>query len=238
MAQQTNENYDIKEPGTYTIIHKEGLSEQQPQDLITGGNIDSISRFLDKRYMVSVFPEKSHIVVDREEKRLVLRFNERDPLYYGEIYGKLEYNTDFTLFKINSGEKWGHQSFAQFIKLNRHFFDSDELRKLHKSLMEFKIKVNKELENSDNNRGDYRRIAVQNVVNRDIPESFNLTINVFTGVEPTTLNVEIYIDPDSFEVALISSELKEYEKRIADEQIDKELKAIHKIAQDIPIMEQ
>lgn len=238
MEQTINENLEIRPNGdTAIILHGKALDPKPPQPVQITGNIDSVARYLLIRK--SEISQKScHIVVNRNDMRIMLVVNENDH-YQDRITGGLELHGDFKKWQINTGESWTPKQLSEFIKMNRSCFaDKETAMKLSKELQEIKVKSDKEIEKSDNNRGDYKVMIAQKIIKSNIPEKFNLEVPIFKGVEKKTFEVEIYISPDTFSCSLISPDVNDIVHAYRDSIIDQQLVVIGSETPDIVIIEQ
>ena len=158
--------------------------------------------------------------------------------YYGErITGKLELSPVFQKFGINSGEYLTNFEMAELFKMNRSYFESKTTAmNLVTQLQNFKAKVDKDIENMDNKRGD-RRILVNQVVQSNLPEAFNLVLPVFKGQPKQTISVEVYVEPNNFNCCLMSPEANDLIHDLTDKLIDEVLEGIKEVAPDIVIIE-
>ena len=109
--------------------------------------------------------------------------------------------------------------------------------KLVSELQNFRAKVDKEIENSNNNRGD-RRMLVNQVVQSNLPEAFNLIIPLFKGTPKSTIQVEVYVNPNDFSCTLVSPEAVEIMQGARDNIIDSVLTEIINLCPGIVIIEQ
>lgn len=109
--------------------------------------------------------------------------------------------------------------------------------RLSTELKGLKVKVDKELEKYSDNKGNYRALAVQTVKEMSIPAEFKINVPVFKGQPKIELGVEIYINPNSFRISLVSPEANDEISRVRDEIIDTEVKKITGIAPEIVIIE-
>lgn len=161
--------------------------------------------------------------------QLQVSFNKSDGL---DIYeSRLKTPEIFRKFGINEDVVFGIKGLTKLIKMNRsHFERREEAMSLVSELQNFKAKVNKELENLDDDRGNKRYLRDQ-VVESNIPKSFNLFTPLFIGCDYRVINVEILIDPDTYELSLISPALTEYQQETSEEIINEEIK---KIESDVP----
>jgi hypothetical protein len=233
---ENQEVYHIK-PGVKEIVitHKKGLDEIKPLPLHLKGNIDSVFTWLDKK------PEESaHVLIDRDKMRIILIFD-RTPGYFFQdmIEGLLEYHPDFRKWGINEGEEWDNDKLAEFIKMNRSCFKSkSEAMTLSSELKNLKVKVDKQIEANNDNRGSVKVMAAQNVIESSIPKSFKLNVSIFKGQPKQEFEVEVYVNPNNFHVTLVSPDANDLIEEVRDNIIDKQKEIIKAIAPAIPIIEQ
>lgn len=234
------------------LIIKEiqGLSEKPKQQVVIDGNIDSVLRFLEKRYIAvantsgeetdnTVLPLDSHVLICRESKKIALVFNETDAYAIGNVSGKLEIHKDFSKWGINEGTEWSHQKLAEFCKMNRSLFTDPQLAmKLFVELKDVKIKTDKEFEHSNDNRGSERVLVAQKVISSNIPQTFRLKVPIFKGQSKVEFEVELYINPNSFAVTLISPQANDIVQDVLDSIIDDQKKQIQELCPDLVIIEQ
>jgi hypothetical protein len=120
----------------------------------------------------------------------------------------LTLHPDLEKFTINSGKDIQHE-LAQFIRMNKHYFENrDQALKLVNELMNFKAKVDKEIEASDDKKANIKMMLVQKVTS-NIPTEFTLNLQFFIGTKPVPVVVEIDIDAMDLNCSLISPALKE-----------------------------
>ena len=112
---------------------------------------------------------------------------------------------------------------AGWIKMNRKLFDSKVIAmNLVAILRNFKATVNKTLEDKNDDRANYSVLREQ-VVNSNIPESFDLTLPLFVGFKPVKFAVEVVIDPDDFSCALISPDAADEIRRLKEVTLDEQI---------------
>lgn len=231
-------NFNVKD-GVNTLEIREGkaLELKEPVKLDLSGIIDTVTRFLEKR--VGTFEDKSaHILVDREVMTITLVTDEHNH-YFDQVSGKLILNPDFTKWNINTGKAWNPKELSEFVKMNRACFDvRDTAMQLSAELTNIKIKVDKEFERSDNNRGDFRALIAQKVIASNIPERFRLTVPIFKGTDPVSFEVEVYVSPDNYACTLVSPEANDFVFTVKNNIIDSQLDLIKELAPDIVIIEQ
>lgn len=195
---------------------------------ISGVTIPAVCEFLSK-------PDINHdLILDS-----VLKYSIDDltmSLFYAQtsrhpytIKSKVELNPDLKDFGINSGKRYSTFDLADFFKMNRHLFQSKATAmELVSLLKNFKAKVDRDIENSSNDRGN-RKVLLNQTIDSNIPESFILLLPIFKGYPAAEITIEININ-DDFDCLLISPDLKEMiateSKALIDDQLDK-IKVLH-----------
>lgn len=118
---------------TAEVIIREGsapkvLEPKAPVKINLSGVIGSPVEYLTQRSKESdQFNEKrAHVIVDREQVKVTLIFNEDDEYTRGQVEGKLSYHPKFVEFGINSGKGWEPNKLGEFFKMNRAFFPDRE----------------------------------------------------------------------------------------------------------------
>lgn len=221
-----------------SIIFREGqaLPLHEPEKVTLLGTIDAPARWIEKR-ADTVNQKECYVEVNREKMIISLRTDESN--YYGTtVYGKLELSPEYNKFGINGGDYITNFEMAEMFKMNRAYFENRSVAmKLVTDLQNFKAKVDKEIENSDNKRGD-RRILINQAVQSNLPEAFNLVIPVFKGCEKQTVQVEVYVNPNDFTCTLVSAQSNELIIETRDTIIDEVLERIRLTCPDIVIIEQ
>lgn len=161
----------------------------------------------------------SFIKVNREKGGI--RFFEDVGMPWESSYeGALRLDPRFEKFGINSGKSYTTFELSDFIKMNRsHFETKDKAMMLVTQLRQFKAKVDKDVENSDDGRGN-KKILLAQAVESNIPESFRINVPIFKGFEKVSIEVEISINASDFSCTLISPEVADYIEETKDRLID------------------
>lgn len=195
----------------------------EPLNVDVAGTITAPANYLEKRIDV-ILVCAAHVLVNQNEGTICLVVDEKNK-YKDTIKGSLTLNPDFEKFGINKGVQRDTFDLADFIKMNRFFFvDKNVALKLISELKNFKAKVNKQIENSTNDRGNSRFLQDQ-IVESNIPESFDLSIPIFKGEERQVFKVEININSSNFSCTLISPDVKdlinEFKADLVNKQVDR-----------------
>lgn len=224
--------------GQLEVIMREGeaLPLHEPVKVEISGVLDSPARWLEKRPELQQITNKCHVRVDREMLLIVLQINEN--AYYGTmIKGTLSLTDAFRKFHINDGHSFTLVELAKLFKMNRSFFETKQkAMELVTTLQNFKGKVNKDLEASNDNRGNKKVDFVQ-AVESNLPEAFTLHLPIFKGLEAEDVVCEVYVDPDDWSCQLISPDANDIVERYRDEEINKVLDRIEEAMPGVAIIE-
>lgn len=224
--------------GVGEIIIREGKAVElkEPVKVEIQGTIDAAARWLEKRFDC-IKGKTCHVIVNREQLTIALQCNENN--HYGTlVVGSLTLSPEYKRFGINEGEYITNFEMAELIKMNRSFFENKSVAmKLVTDLQNFKAKVDKEIEQSNNNRGD-RRILINQAVEYNLPEAFTLILPIFKGTIRQTIAVEVYVNPSDFSCTLVSPEANDLVEEMRDREIDAVLERIKERCPDIVIIEQ
>ena len=234
-------------PGTERaeIIVREGnaprlLEPKAPIKTDITGTIGTVVEYLRKRVDTGQFEQRDcHILVNREKVKITLVINESDDYRYGTIAGKLAYNPKFLEFGINADKAWTPADLGLFFKMNRAFFtDRQANMELVTTLMNFTATINNKIERSVAENGSRTDNFVQ-VVNSNLPESFNLYMPIFKGMPSEIIQVETFAKVNGREVSfvLLSPGAQNTLEELRDKVIDSELEQIREIAPGIAIIE-
>lgn len=231
IKQETNSN------GVREVIIREGqaLPAKEPIPVRIDGTIDAPARWAENRK--SVIPQlNSFMCINRQELRITLVEDERNS-YFNRITGTMTLSDKFKEFGINSGKYITNFEMADLFKMNRSFFETKTIcMDLVSKLKNLKASVNKQIEASNNDRGN-RRELVDQVVEHNIPESFKLSLPIFNGTESQEVEVEINVDADDLSCTLISPHAKDLIERMRNEKIDEVIERVKKACPDIVIIE-
>jgi hypothetical protein len=232
--------YNIKvtmDGDTLTIREGAALELMQPVKLELSGVLDSPRKWIEKR--VETFSHLSAgITVNREKMSISLRIDEKN--YFSDsIKGAITLSPEFTKWGINNDQVQYHShELALKIKMNRSQFSSiEKATELVTIFQNLKAKVQREIDQSDNQRGNVKKNYSQVVHDLSIPESFAINVPLFKGDAKREIKVEIVIDPETLKCSLISPDAAYLLDTIRDQMIDAEIKQIGEIAPNIVIIE-
>ena len=224
--------------GQLDVVIREGeaLPLHEPVKVEISGILDSPARWLEKRPELQQITNKCHVTVDRDGLKIVLQVNEN--AHYGtRIVGKLTLSDAFRKFHINDGHSFTLNELAKLFKMNRSFFETkQQASELVTLLQNFKGKVNKDLEASNDNRGNKKVDFVQ-AVESNLPEAFTLRLPVFKGMDAEDVECEVYVDPDDWSCQLISPDANDTEELCRNNAIDLVISRIEDAMPGVAIIE-
>lgn len=225
------------ENGVKTLEISEGsaLPKKEPLKVEIRGLINAPLNYLTKR-VEEIDQLKCYLIVDKSEGYLKLVIDEKNH-YRDAVRGDLIVNPDYKKFEINTGEGRNTFALADFIKMNRFFFeDKNVAMKLVSELKNFEATVNKQIELSDNDRGN-KRILQNQIVDSNIPEAFEINLPLFKGQPAEKIKVEINIDARDFSCILISPDANDLMQEVRETILDEQLDVIKELAPNLVIFE-
>lgn len=217
-----------------TILHGLLNTPKEPLKVEITGNIDTISRYLEKK---EIEIKDSHVIINRENLTVTLITDERDPYKKSVIIAGLEISEDVMAFEINSGKQYSPRDLAEMLKMNRYCFSSKEqANKLITDLMNFKAKIDREIEQKNDNRGNVSAVKHQ-VVQSNLPEVFSIDAEIYKGTGKKNIPIEVVIHADTLACQLVSAEFNELKKEVRDSIIDTEMAKIKSLQPELLIIE-
>lgn len=225
MDNQFKFNVNIEEGVNEGVIRMgEAVPVHTGRDVSAGDvTIFAIMEFLTKKDVNEEIILDSVLIFsyDKLAIRLVYGLTQRHPY---KINSSIILNPDLEAFEINKGKKYSHFQLADFIKMNRHLFESKSVAmELVSALKNIKATVNKAIEDSKDDRAN-RHMLIDQVVSSNIPESFNIELPIFKGQPKVTVPIEVVLD-ESLDCMLVSPDLKqiiaEESERLIGGEIDK-----------------
>ena len=212
----------------------DALPLKEPKAVSISGTIDAPARWVEKR-KDDIVSADSHVLVDRDRMTITLNIDENSA-YMDQIVGTLTISTEMHEFGINTGEYMSCFDMADRIKQLRTYFETQqEAMKLVTELRSFKAKIDKEMELSDDKRGNRREMLSQ-AVDSNLPKSFNVVVPIFKGQEKQTLEVEVEINEPDPTPTLVSPSVDDAMTEPANATIDSELDHIESLYKEIVII--
>lgn len=227
---------NIEDGKDMVIRFGDALPLKEPKYVSINGTIDAPARWVEKR-KDDIVSADAHILVDRDHMTITLNTDENN-FYSDQIVGTLTLSTEMQEFGINTGEYMSCFDMADRIKQLRTYFETQQdAMKLVSELRNFKAKVDKELELSDDKRGNQKILRAQ-TVESNLPKSFNVNMPIFKGTEKRTFEVEVEINPNDLSCTLVSPDAHDIVVQERDNQMDAVLGRIGDAAPNIVIIEQ
>lgn len=227
---------NIEDGKDMVIRFGDALPLKEPKYVSIHGTIDAPARWGEKR-KDDIVSADAHILVDRDHMTITLNTDENN-FYSDQIVGTLTLSTEMQEFGINTGEYMSCFDMADRIKQLRTYFETQQdAMKLVSELRNFKAKVDKELELSDDKRGNQKILRAQ-TVESNLPKSFNVNMPIFKGTEKRTFEVEVEINPNDLSCTLVSPDAHDIVVQERDNQMDAVLGRIAEAAPNIVIIEQ
>nr|WP_308571062.1 hypothetical protein [uncultured Prevotella sp.] len=217
------------------IRHGDALPLKEPEQVVLEGCIDTPLRWLQKR-VENINQKNTHIQVDRTNMKMLLVINE-DSAYQTQITGALSISDEMKELGINSGEYISNFDMADLLKRNRSYFVSKiDAMKIVTELRNFKAKVEKEYELSDDKRGNAKALRSQ-IVDSNLPDKFSVNIPIFKSMEKHELLIEVEVNPNDLSCTLTSPDAHDFVKEQRDKIFDDQIKDIEGAAPELVIVE-
>lgn len=227
---------NIEDGKDIVIRFGDALPLKEPKYVSIHGTIDAPARWVEKR-KDDIVSADAHVLVDRNRMTITLNTDENSA-YMDQIVGTLTLSTEMQEFGINTGEYMSCFDMADRIKQLRTYFETQqEAMKLVTELRNFKAKIDKELELSDDKRGNQTIMRAQ-TVESNLPKSFKVNMPIFKGTEKRTFEVEVEINPNDLSCTLVSPDAHDIVVHERDSQMDGVLVRIAEAAPNIVIIEQ
>lgn len=193
------------------------------------GNIDSVYNVLHNDALYNV--QDSMIVVDSASKKIEFYSNIVDSSHGLRITAKMIPNAELDQMKINTEKRFTLNELKSLIKKSRILFvDKDLHFKLIDSLSNFKAKVEKDIQDGNDQKGNVNQQYIQKL-QLDFDLSFVVSCPIYVGNEPSTFKVEIMVDvrDKSVEFYLESVELYELSTEIANQALKHEATRLYEL---------
>lgn len=227
---------NIEDGKDMVIRFGDALPLKEPKYVSIHGTIDAPARWVEKR-KDDIVSADAHILVDRDHMTITLNTDENN-FYSDQIVGTLTLSTEMQEFGINTGEYMSCFDMSDRIKQLRSYFETQqEAMKLVSELRNFKAKIDKELELSDDKRGN-QRILKSQFVESNLPKDFKIQLPIFKGMKKETIQVEVEINPNDLSCTLVSPEAHDIVVQQRDMHMDAVIDRIKDAAPTIVIIKQ
>lgn len=181
-----------KTPVIVHLLKGQAPRNIEPRVIDIHGDIDAVSDFISTRES-TLEKNRCHIMMNLEAKTILLVIDENSE-FAGNVVSKLEIYPDLIAFGINSGKRFTRTEVEKLIRMNRFYFpDKDDHLSLMASFKNFSAKIQAEIQQSADQRGNKVNNSMKNVQS-DLVESFAIQIPIFKGGLPRLFRVEICFD--------------------------------------------
>lgn len=210
-----------------TIRHGDAAKVIVPSKTEIKGNINAVYDFiktrastLDKLKCVIIFSESTGV--------LTLSADPSFPESNTVVIAQIEEFEDLKAFGINKEKYYNLKDIEKFIRMNRFWFnDKDDHFKLSGQLKSFSAKVQSELQQEADNRGN-KNNSFKKQVTSDLAADFVLNIPIYKGCKYNVFRVEICYDVTDSQARfwLESVELFELQKTALNESFSSQVDEI------------
>ena len=226
----------------------EPLPILEPKKVGITGTITAPYVFLQKRWnapmdskeeVPQIDHARTHIIVDRDNLKMMLVCNETDERNIMTVTGKIELSRQFKAFGVNMDVQFMPEDLANFFRINRSYFkDRAENMVLVSNLKAFRAKIETEVEREKKDNGSVTDVY-KKVVNSNLPDSFKVCIPIYKGAAPEEIEIEVIATVNGRDVALelISPDAASIVEEVRDRLIDEQINLIKEFAPEIPIIE-
>ena len=177
-----------------TILEGQAPEQHNPTPVDISGTITSVSRFIEKR-KEEFDPLKAHCRVSKSDGVMTLITNEQTIVDKYTIQGKVYLGKRFQDLGINDLKKsYSPKELANKFRLLRSIFKTrSEHTEIVSLLRNIKAKINSDIDKKDDARGNVT-VDFKQALETNIPKSFNLTLPLLEGEEPTVIEVAVVIE--------------------------------------------
>ena len=220
---------DLAARGIHTITLLTGAAQKQlnPLPVSIEGNITAPSLFIESRkdkYDVA----KSHCRVDKFGGRIILVLDENNPNDFYQITGQIKFGKIFTALGINAGRQYTTEKLAAELRMLRSIFASNEAHAdIVKELKNFVGKIDKEVEKTNDDRGNKLNL-IRQAVTSNIPKAFVIKVPLIEGEPDTEFSVEVLLEVGSSGDIICTLEsvdakeiLDDLTKKVVDTEVEK-----------------
>lgn len=219
------------EKGISTLVVLEGHAPTQHnnESVTIEGNIDAPSRFIEGRS--SEFEDsKRHALVSQTDGVIKLVINEQSVTDRYVVKGKIEVGKKFKTLGINNDSvSYSPEELANKFKLLRSLFVSNlEHSSICETLRNIKAKINREIEEANDQKGNVTRNFSQ-TVQSNMPDSIKLNIPLIEGEDSVEIEVNVVLEAEgssTIKCYLESIDAAELIEKLFEERVNQEVEKI------------
>lgn len=222
------QSHELLAQGVKELVLREGKAADlfNPRIVSITGVLAAPYQFLDSAKLSNYDAQRSHILVNLEDKRITLNLHETEHFMH-QVTGVLVPFSDLDAFGINEDKRFTHRDMVQLFKKYKFYFASpDEHAAFLKNFENFNAKVTKDIKDARENSGNSTK-SISTIVDSAFKEAptFKLNIPLFKGYPKILFTVELCLDADDGRVVffLESGDLFKLEKELAEQYIGDQL---------------
>lgn len=210
------------------VVWLEGQAPKQhnPQPVEIEGVLSSVSEFLRQREDTYDI-KKSHCLVSKTRGTMELVINEQSVVNNYNIKGSIKKGIIFEKLGINTATGYEPNELSAKLRLMRSIFaNKSEHMELVSTLRNLKAKVNQDLEQDNDNRGNVS-VKFKQVLNSNIPKSFTLCLPLIEGENPINVEVETILEAKGTDIVCYLESVDAQElldeaiSKLIDEEVEK-----------------
>jgi len=186
------------ENGAVSITVLQGKAPEPVNEtgLHINGAIDAPLRYCEARKN-DITKESSHAKVSISDGVIVFVADDRMSGLQKQINGKISFGKLFAELGINADRAWSPQELSKKLRLLRSIFPKPvEHMKLVKDLRNLKAKVNQDLENNDDQRGN-KSVKLDQTLESNIPEQVTFKLPLIEGDDPDSIGIQVLLVADN-----------------------------------------
>jgi hypothetical protein len=227
--QQFNINVSTNKDGVITILHGKAQDpEPRPKSIEISGTLTApFNYYIGRKEILNTIKTQCHLIIDKDERSIVLVVDDKSGISTDRITGVLTTDERLAEWSINSSKAWTVRDFIKFIRPRKFMFaQGDQQIALIKELLEWHVKIEKEVKEFSDNRGNSLSSLETRVTQIKLMDSFQLNLAVFTGFTRKIFTVNIGVEATSNGVVLnlFSDDLATLTFELIDEYIGDEIK--------------
>jgi len=234
-----NITLEIGTPGEHNILFGEAEKKIYPKSLNITGVLSAPANFLKGK--VGMFKkEDAHLIIDRDNNKLVLNIDERSEKSPIQITGQLKPSEDLAAWEINTSERWSVNEFLAFVRERKFFFKDPVVQgKLIASLQKWNVNVEMVIKQHNDNSGNSLAMLERKVGEIDLVKEFTLSIPIYKGYQKREFVVNIGLDPKNTQVDffLYSDELFFLTRTDRESLFNQEIENFKKLGFDCSVIE-
>ena len=184
----------IRKGDAKTLLPEKGKLSQVPIELF--GNIETVHNFISIRHEL-FRPDLCNIEINVDKLHILFTGNERrvGDEHITTILGRMTKSKEFSNLPLD--QSFLPKEFAKFIRRNKKMFASvKEWAVIFQGYSNFQAQINKEVESSKDQTGNYAEVAVQKVIH-NLTQEMNLLIPLVKGGEKLPIKLEIDIESNN-----------------------------------------